>query len=235
MRLNINLASRPYRDVRQFLMTWGTATALLALFSIALGWYAFHSWRQARDMNGQISHLRAQIEKLDSERAAAIALLNQPQNREVANESTFLNGLIARRSFSWTRLFMELERILPTRLHVVSISPTLNKKNQIEIHVQVAGDAREQAVELVRRLEDSPSFRQAELKAESFGPLPGGDRVQFDIIALYVPQPIEAQAHEQQAPENEQSGGNPRRARQTPVTQSEQHGRALPVQAGGSR
>lgn len=234
MRLDINLATRPYRDVRQFLLTWGTATALLAILSIALCWFAIYSWRQARDMNGQISHVRGQIETLDRGRAAAIALLNQPQNREVANESAFLNGLLARRSFSWTRLFMELERILPPRLHVVSISPSLNKKNQIEIHMMVAGDSREQAVELVKRLEDSSWFHQPELKSEAFSILPGTDRVQFEIVSLYVPPANVAETSEQPALEKE-SGGNPSVARQTPVKHSEQRGSPLPTGAGGVR
>jgi hypothetical protein len=89
---------------------------------------------------------------------------------------------------------MELERIMPARLHVTSIAPSLNKRNQIEIHMVVAGDAREQAVELVRRLEDSPSFQQPELRSETVAQntpgtpnMAGGDRVQFDISMLYVP------------------------------------------------
>ncbi|MGA2960762.1 MAG: PilN domain-containing protein [Candidatus Korobacteraceae bacterium] len=194
MRLNINLATRPYRDVRRFLRTWGTGTALLALLTIGLCWYTFNAWHQTRNARAQVSEVQSEIDKLDRQRETGIALLNQPQNRDVANQSAFLNGLIARRSFSWTLLFMELERIMPARLHVTSIAPSLNKRNQIEIHMVVAGDAREQAVELVRRLEDSPAFRQPELRSETVAQnppgtpnSPGGDRVQFDISMLYVP------------------------------------------------
>jgi type IV pilus assembly protein PilN len=187
MRLDLNLATRPYRDVRQFLMTWGMGAAALALLTLALGSYVIYAWRESRSMREQISQVRSEIDKLDRERAAGLALLNQPQNREIASQAAFLNGLIARRSFSLTRLFMELERIMPPRLHVVSITPSLNKANQIEIHMLVGGDSREQAVELVKRLEDSPAFRQPELRAESFGAFPGGDRVQFDIGSIYVP------------------------------------------------
>lgn len=195
MRLNINLATRPYRDVRQFLRTWGTGTALLALLTIGLCWYTFYAWHQSRNARSQVSEIQSEIDKLDRQREAGIALLNQPPNRDVANQSAFLNGLIARRSFSWTLLFMELERIMPARLHVTSIAPSLNKRNQIEVHMVVAGDSRDQALELVRRLEDSPSFRQAELRSESLATntpgapnSPGGDRVQFDISLVYVPQ-----------------------------------------------
>jgi type IV pilus assembly protein PilN len=200
MRVNINLATRPYRDVRQFLRTWGTGTVLLALLTIGLCWYTFHAWHQSRSARGQVALVQSEINQLDSQRADGIALLNQPQNREVTRQAAFLNGLIARRSFSLTRLFMELERIMPPRLHVNSIAPSLNKSNQIEIHMLVGGDAREQALELVRRLEDSSSFRQPELRSETVqnSPgtqnLPGADRVVFDISLLYVPQAAPEQA-----------------------------------------
>ena len=82
--------------------------------------------------------------------------------------SKFLNGLIARKSFSWTRVFMQLEQIMPPKLHVVSISPELQPKtNTVEVHLTVAGTSREAAVELVKRLEQSPSFRDARITEES--------------------------------------------------------------------
>lgn len=191
MRLDINLASRPYRDIRQFLITWGAATALLCLLTLGLCWHTVDAWRQSRVNRRQIAEQRSQITKLDEQRAAGIALLNQPQNRDVVEQSEFLNALIARRSFSWTRLFMELERIMPARLHVNSISPSLNKKNQIEVHMRVGGDSREQAQEFLKRIEASPSFRDPTLAIEELATQPGGDRIRVDIASLYVPHPVE--------------------------------------------
>jgi type IV pilus assembly protein PilN len=208
MRLKINLATRPYRDVRLFLETWGTATALLAVLTLGLCWYTFHAWHQTRYSRAQISQVQSEIDKLDSQRQTGIALLNQPQNREIAERSGFLNGLIARRSFSWTQLFMVLERIMPARLHVTSIAPSLNKNNEIEIHMVVGGDARDQALELVRRLEDSPSFKQSELRSESLaqntpGAAGAGDRVQFDISMVYVPQATAEPADADKGPQQQ--------------------------------
>ncbi len=232
MRININLATRPYRDVRQFLQTWGTGTVLLALLTVGLCWYTFHAWHQSRSARGQVALLQSEIRQLDSQRAAGIAMLNQPQNREVASQSAFLNGLIARRSFSLTQLFMELERIMPARLRVTSIAPTLNKSNQIEIHMLVGGDAREQALELVRRLEDSPSFRQPELRSETLAQnspgtpnLSGSDRVVFDISLLYVPQA----APEQADTDKSHAATDGDKAPKQPT--SEEKGRAVPTRA----
>jgi type IV pilus assembly protein PilN len=237
MRLNINLATRPYRDVRQFLQTWGSGTILLALLTLGLCWYTFHAWRQTRSAREQVSQIQSEIDKLDRQRQAGIALLNQPQNREIANQAAFLNGLIARRSFSWTQLFMELERIMPARLHVTSIAPSLNHRNQIEIHMLVGGDAHDQAVELVRRLENSPSFRQPELRLETLAAnspgapnSSGGDRVQFDISMVYVPQATSEQASADKGPQQPAADGNQALKQST----GENKGRAAQARPAGS-
>ena len=227
MRLNINLASHPYRDVRRFLATWGVGAAVLVLVTIALGLYAAYGWRQSRTIREQVSQLRNEIDKFDRERAAAIALLNQPQNREVAAQAAFLNELMARRSFSWTRLFMELEKIMPARLHVLSITPALNKQNQIEIHMVVGGDSRQQAVELVERLEDSASFRQPELRTELFGTLSGGDRVQFEIASVYIPSAVTAPASD--------SASSKQQAAKTDKPEKQPKTQPTSVQAAGKK
>ena len=111
------------------------------------------------------------------------------------DDSKFLNGLIARKSFSWTRVFMQLEQIMPSGLHVVSIQPSLSPKTDtVEVHMSVAGTARDAAVELVKRLEQSPSFRDARIEEETtIKPEKGTtDTVQFHLMAVYVPQPVSA-------------------------------------------
>ncbi len=59
-------------------------------------------------------------------------MLGLPQNKSVVENSRFLNGLIARKSFSWTRVFMQLEQIMPPKLHVVSISPELERSTNTD-------------------------------------------------------------------------------------------------------
>jgi hypothetical protein len=76
---------------------------------------------------------------------------------------------------------------MPSRLHLVSIKPELNEDNQLSLKMTVAGDSRDQALELVKRMEESQSFRQTEIASETQGSLSGGDSVKFEIGALYVP------------------------------------------------
>ena len=190
MRLRINLATKPYQDVRRILMQWGGVVLLLALCTVFLVWMAVSTWRESRDVNAKIASLESDIAALDKQRAEALKVLRLPQNTSVVDTSKFLNGLIARKSFSWTRVFMQLEEIVPPKLHVVSISPELQPRtNTVEVHLTVAGTSREAAVELVKRLEESPSFREARIAEETEGrrEKDSVDTVEFQLVALYIP------------------------------------------------
>jgi hypothetical protein len=72
-------------------------------------------------------------------------------------------------------------------VRVVSIHPDVNASSQLEIHLEAIGDSREKAIELVRRMEESPAFREPQVRAER--PEPGSATgVDFTIVAQYIPQ-----------------------------------------------
>jgi type IV pilus assembly protein PilN len=200
MRLNINLATHPYEDVRKFLVKWGLLTLVLAAATTLLVLIAVRNWRDSRSINAQISDLHQKMDALDKDRAKAIATLNEPGNRTVADQSRFLNEAIQRKSLSWTRIFMDLEHMMPNGLHVVSIKPEFGKDNRLGLRLQVGGNSHEKATELVRRMEESPTFKQATLVSEQMASS-SGDPVIFEITSTYAPPsgPIEAPAEKGKA------------------------------------
>ena len=185
MRFDINLASHPYEDVPQFLLRWGTVAGALALFTLVLLGAAFAGWWGSRDVSREIAKMRGQMRQLDGEKAKAETSLRDPHNREILERSRFLNGLITRKAFSWTQLFMDLEKIMPPRVRVVSLQPE-PAEGQAALRLLVEGDSRERALDLVRRMEESERFRQPRVKSEHGQEQPGG--VQLEIVAFYVPQ-----------------------------------------------
>ena len=101
MQLNINLASQPYEDSRQFWSYWGTGIGLLALMTALLLFLAVNGFIEGNRDRQQISRLKTQLAEFDQEKNQAQAMLNQPQNRTVRDQSRFLNDLFARKAFSW--------------------------------------------------------------------------------------------------------------------------------------
>jgi type IV pilus assembly protein PilN len=191
MRLNINLATQPYQDARRFWFQWGGAMAALGLLTIVLLYFTVLAWLGARKDRILIADYEQQISTRDKEKSDAQALMNLPQNANARDSSQFLNELFYRKAFSWTRVFENLENVMPPRVHVVSIHPELAGNNELAIKLVVAGDSRERALELVRKMEASKHFRETEIQQESAETANSGnqgDTVKFDISALYVPE-----------------------------------------------
>jgi len=191
MRLDINLATRPYEDAREFWMRWGLGVGILGLLTLVLLGWTITGWINAGRDRHNIAELQRKIDERDRERASDQAVLELAANRSTRDQSQFLNSLIQRKSFSWTRVFEDLERVVPDNLHVVSLRPELNEQNQILLEMKVAGDTRSAAVELVHRMESSKHFANAQLVQSQAGE---GSGVSSVVVALYVPDAADRRA-----------------------------------------
>jgi type IV pilus assembly protein PilN len=220
MRFEINLASQPYQDVQKFLTRWGIAVGVLAVITILLTYRATSdvlSWRITRK---QVNTLEQQIAERERKKSDVEAFLNRPENSETRDRSRFLNSLIARKAFSWTEVFTDLERIVPAHLKVVAIRPKVNDEDQLMVHLRVASPEREPAIELVSRIEQSPHFSHAAIISEVLGKEAGAHNQDieiwnFDIIAMYIPafaRPAGSAAKLAAAPEETDSASDPEKA-----------------------
>jgi type IV pilus assembly protein PilN len=200
MRLDINLASQPYEDAQQFWTRWGTAVGALGVLTLLLLALDVTNWINARRDRLAMSQARELIAKCDDKRANAERILNLPQNRTTRDESQFLNELIERKAFSWTRVLENLEGVMPPRVHVVSISPHLDEDNQLALKMTVAGDSRDRAIELARRMEASRRFAQTSVIHEAHIDSQTGDTEQFEIAAIYIPEQLAVDTDETAPP-----------------------------------
>jgi len=191
MRIDINLATRPYEDSRQFWIYWGTGLALLGIATTLLLFMTVTGFMRARGDRTQIAKLEQQIAAYDREKAQAEAVLNQPQNRELRDQSRFLNELFDRTAFSWTRVFEDLEQVMPAHLRVVSIRPNVSGDNNVTLKLVVGGESQVQAIDLVRKMENSPHFKQPRITHEEAinDNSSDGDRARIEIETAYNPLP----------------------------------------------
>lgn len=189
MRFEINLASQPYLDVKRFILRWSLGLVVLLIVTVVLVYAATSAVLSWRITERRANVLRQQIAERDRQKKDAEGYLARPENREMRDRSQFLNSMIARKAFSWTEIFTDLETLVPARLHVLTLHPEVNEDNQLVLRLSVAGSSRDAAVELVRRMEHSPHFQSAQIDSESaLLPLPGEtDTVHFEISAVYIP------------------------------------------------
>ena len=188
MRIDINLSSQPYQDSRRFWTYWGTGLGLLALMTGLLLYFTVTGFIRAGHDRQQIAKLKSEIAAYDQEQSRSEAILNQSQNRTMREQSRFLNELFQRKGFSWTRVFEALERVMPAHLHVVSIHPDAVSDTNAEIKFTVGGASRDQALDLIKKMENSRCFKQTRIETEKFatGPQQDTDPVQFEIVTSYV-------------------------------------------------
>lgn len=213
MRISVNLATRPFVELRPRLAMLRLAMLALALLAIGLGIWLHSLSVRADAANAQMDALVRQTADYQQERARDEAKMHQPQNMGVLGRSQFLNALFAHKSFSWTAVLMDLERVLPPGVQVTSIEPGISKDGEVTIRLRVTGD-RTRAIQLVRNLERSQRFVSPRLggesaltadKARALGQTTGQagvqqvsagqgdqltDNVEFEIFSGYNPLPV---------------------------------------------
>ncbi|HLW85857.1 MAG TPA: hypothetical protein VKR60_11635 [Candidatus Sulfotelmatobacter sp.] len=192
MRFDINLASRPYQDAREFWLRWGTALVAASILSLALLVSTVTGWYNARRDRATIAEIRDKIAQRDQLRAQAEEFLNRAENRTTRDQAQIINALIERKAFSWTRVLEDMEKVMPPGVHLVSIHPELDEENQLAMKMVVAGSSRDRAIELARRMEDSRRFSQTSIVGERKIDANGtsGPSVEFDMAAVYIPEPF---------------------------------------------
>ncbi len=203
MRISVNLASRPFVELRPFFARLRIVMAVLAVLAMGLGAGMYVERQKLLVAEQQMDVVRNRTTSALAEKRNNEARMKQPVNAAVLDRSRFLNALFLRKSFSWTAVMMDLENVLPTGVQVTAIEPQITADGDVVIRLRVAGD-RDRAIQLVRNLERSSRFLSPRLSNESTqskeqqqaaaanGGAPGG--VEFDILANYNPLPSVAKA-----------------------------------------
>src|ERR1700728_1198971 len=168
MRIPVNLASQPFRRDRALLVGSGVACALLmALLVFLISLNSLESG-QAADARGQIARLESRIRAISAEQARQDAILHRPENAEVLERSLFLNALLQRKGISWTKIFADLEKVMPYNVRVVSVRlPEVDSNNQVLLDMVVGAKDVPPILDLFRRLEGSPQFGNTSVQSSA--------------------------------------------------------------------
>jgi len=196
--LDLNLASRPFRNNTPI---WAAHGILLAAV------IAFSAWnvRTAVDASQQLGALQAdlgsverQLAALDQRDAAAISGARVFDLKTLQFQADKANDIILRRGLSWTRLFNTLEKVVPYEVKMSIVRPlygagqaaSSSQRGKVfegTVPVDVEGTAQsfESFLEFERALIVDPHFANVEpMRSES---TPGASEVKFQLRFLYDP------------------------------------------------
>ena len=169
----INLASQPFRRERAENAAYAIICAVLACSLLVLVSLIVHARGQAGGLRRVIDAENRELRDLQRQGSQYSAVLSRPQNADVFSRSVFLNELIARRAVSWTRVFKDLEQVMPSNMRLMGIrlpqvaAEQSSEVNHIELEMTVGTDRPEAVTELLRHLQQSPLFGAAQVMAEN--------------------------------------------------------------------
>ena len=202
MRISVNLATRPFVELRPFFLRLRVLMVVL-LVAATGALIATHVLQKKLDAaQAQLNEVHTKVLAARQEKQSNEERMRQPANAAVLTRAHFLNTLFLRKSFSWTAVMMDLETVLPGGVQVTSIEPAIASDGNVLIRMRVSGE-RDRAVQLVRNLERSKRFRAPRLTGEAAqAKEPGAQNnapvdsnslappgVEFEILADYNPLP----------------------------------------------
>jgi type IV pilus assembly protein PilN len=158
MRIPLNLSSEPFRRDRAMMVASAAVSGVLVLTLVVFASLAFLERERAREARETLARLNQELNALAAQQARLQADLRRPENAAVFRLNRFLNILLARKAVSWTKIFNDLENVLPHDVRVVSVRPQLDARNELLLDLVVASQSSEPVLNLVVQLERSPLF-----------------------------------------------------------------------------
>jgi Tfp pilus assembly protein PilN len=145
------------------------SSALAVLLAMMLGFVVFlilADRARVKDTRVGVARLDSELRKISAEQARLEGTLRQPANAEVLQRSYLLNQLIEKKSISWTKIFNDLEGVMPADVRIISVRlPQVNSQNEVVLDVQVGAKEPGPYLIFLNRLNKSPLFGPVDPKS----------------------------------------------------------------------
>lgn len=158
MRLPLNLARHPMRRDRSMLVASAAVGILLCVSLVTLVALAISDRRGMNESRQMMAKVQAQMAQVNASQAQLDAVMRLPANASVLDRSVLFNSLIRRKAISWTKIFSDLETVLPHNVRIMAIRPQLNARNQLSLDMTVASESQEPVISFIANLEGSEMF-----------------------------------------------------------------------------
>jgi len=184
MNIRLNLATKPLISHRRFLAGSGVLALLGGILFLALGWHAYSELKSREALRLKEQDNNARAVTLEARRHELDDFFARPENAKLKERASFVNGMVDERTFDWTQMFMDLEKLVPVGVHVISIQPQ-REKGRMFVRLSVATSFEESKIKFLKGMEGSPAFTNVQLLSEHGGPN-GADQATLELNAVYA-------------------------------------------------
>lgn len=189
-QFDLNLSTRPFKPYRA--ANFGLLTLLLLLLAVTAGQVLSYqqysslaavSRQEEQEVRADTDRLTAEVQKLDAKMTSGNATAK-------LSEVELLNRILIRKSFSWTKVFANLEKAMPENVRLLSLHPFLDGE-RIGLTMDIRGRSLADATEFLSILEQSEIFKEVQLavqeKKDSSANASG--EVEFSLTSYYTEPP----------------------------------------------
>ena len=186
MRLNINLAKKPFHNRRLF---WLSFLVVMGVLLLAGQWMlkeVSSAKMVAARLEQEVKKQQAELKTLEKQYNVPIQPLNPTQIQEIEASAQ----LIKQRSFSWTQMLSEFELALPKTIRIISIRPTKEEEAlNIPLKIKVYSKSVKDLTDMIAEIDKVGDFQVNPVNQET--PLQNGD-IGFTLDVLYNPRPAKS-------------------------------------------
>jgi hypothetical protein len=197
--LELNVASRPFRNNTPFWTAHGILLAAVIAFSAWNIRTAVTGSRKLNALQADLGSVERQLADLDHREEEAWKGIRVFDPKTMRFQADKANDIILRRGLSWTRLFNTLETVVPYEVKMTAVRPIYGSRQpgggggskdslfEGTVPVDVEGTAQsfESFLEFERALIVDPHFAGVEPIRNEM--LPGSPEVKFQLRFLYDP------------------------------------------------
>jgi type IV pilus assembly protein PilN len=184
MNVRLNLATKPIVSQRRFFAGSGLLAFLGGILFLALGWHAYSELKSREALRRKEQENNARAASLTRRRQELDDFFARPENAKLKERSIFVKGMVDERAFDWTQMFMDLEKLVPVGVHVVSVQPQLEKGHMF-VRLSVAASSEESKIKFLKAMEGSPAFSNVQLLSVREGQN-GGEQALLELNAIYA-------------------------------------------------
>jgi type IV pilus assembly protein PilN len=185
MILGVNLATQPLETHRRFRTFSAAAGAVAAGVLFWLAWHVYSLRKSEAAFHLENAAVHRELEALTAQREELDRFFVVPENAKLHDRASFLNSIIDARSFNWTHMFMDLEKILPLGVHVISIEPK-QVSGQASVKLTFGAASDEGRIKFLHALEQSSAFSHLELVSVRTASQPAsGDLEIVELTVIY--------------------------------------------------
>jgi hypothetical protein len=185
-----NLASRPFLNTRPvWIVTVLAAVATVVMVGININVYVT-SRHQHVALYERCSELEAEYRELEEKTRGHLDLLAKVPWKSLGQRIGRFNVILREYSFSWLKLLSDIERVMPYKVRLTDIQPSISPE-EVTLTIEAVARDREAMLEFLENLIADPSFSRPVPKIERH---PEGSATAIDYLftltVTYYPQAV---------------------------------------------